>query len=124
LMHAGDKRYDRSNPNRILPVVKMFPNLTFVAAHLGGWSVWQDAAKELKGLDNLYVDTCSSSAFLEKDEMKRIIDSYGTDKVLFGTDYPMWQADKEIEYLLSLGYSEEEYENIFAKNAIRAYKLK
>ena len=124
LMHAGDKRYDRSNPNRILPVVKKFPSLTFVAAHLGGWSVWQEAAKELKGLDNLYVDSSSSSAFLEKDEMKRIIDSYGTDKVLFGTDYPMWQADSEIEYLLSLGYSESEYENIFAKNAIRAYKLK
>ena len=123
LMHAGDKRYDRSNPNRILPVVKMFPSLTFVAAHLGGWSVWQDAVKALSGLPNLYVDTSSSSEFMKKEEMKRIIDTYGTDKVLFGTDYPMWQADKEIEYLLSLGYSDSEYENIFAKNAIRAYKI-
>ncbi len=124
LMHAGDKRYDRSNPNRILPVIKKFPSLTFVAAHLGGWSVWGEAAKALKGAENLYVDTSSSSAFLLKDEMKRIIDAYGTDRVLFGTDYPMWRADNEIEYLLSLGYSESEYENIFAKNALRAYKLK
>ena len=84
----------------------------------------QDAVKALSGLPNLYVDTSSSSEFMEKEEMKRIIDTYGTDKVLFGTDYPMWQADKEIEYLLSLGYSDSEYENIFAKNALRAYKIK
>jgi predicted TIM-barrel fold metal-dependent hydrolase len=123
LMHAGDKRYDRSNPNRIYPVLKEFPNLTVIAAHLGGWSVWQEAVDVLAGLENLYVDTCSSFCFLSKEEAKRIIYAYGTDRVLFGTDYPMWRADEEIEYLLSLGLKRAEYESIFAKNAIRAYKI-
>jgi predicted TIM-barrel fold metal-dependent hydrolase len=103
--------------------LKEFPDLTVVAAHLGGWSVWADAVEKLAGLPNLYVDTCSSFCFLLKEEAKRIIYAYGTDRVLFGTDYPMWRADEEIEYLLSLGLKSSEYEDIFAKNALRAYKI-
>ena len=38
LLHTGDYRYDYSNPNRLLPVLKAYPSLTVIGAHLGGWS--------------------------------------------------------------------------------------
>ena len=43
LLHCGDHRYDFSNPNRLLPVLDAFENLTVIGAHLGGWSVWEEA---------------------------------------------------------------------------------
>lgn len=123
LMHTGDNRYDRSNPNRLYPVLKKFPRLTVVGAHFGGWSIWNEACAAYRGLENFFVDTSSSFYSLTKDEARTLIREYGADRVMFGTDYPLWRADKEIEFLLSLGLSEDEYSKIFSKSAIRAYKL-
>ena len=123
LMHTGDSRFDRSNPNRLAPVLKSFPDLTVIGAHFGGWSVWDDACAAYSGLPNFYVDSSSSFYTLTKDQARYLIDAYGTDRVLFGTDYPMWRADREIEFLLDLGLKDSEYENIFAKNAMRAFNI-
>ena len=57
LMHTGDSRYDYSNPNRMLPILEIYTNLTVIGAHLGGWSVWDDAAEKLAHHKNIYVDT-------------------------------------------------------------------
>lgn len=124
LIHAGDSRYDNSNPNRLFPIVKTYEGLTFVAAHLGGWSVWPEAAEKLAGLKNLYVDSSSSLPFMTSKNAKECILAFGTDRVLFGTDYPMWSADDEMKRLLKFGFTEEEYQNIFSKNAIRAFGIK
>ncbi len=116
LIHAGDSRYDRSNPNRLLPILEIYDHLTVFAAHLGGFSVWDDAANALAGMKNLYVDTSSSLAFLKRERAKEIILQYGIDNVLFATDYPMWRAKDEIAMLLEMGFSEEDYGKIFSGN--------
>lgn len=123
LVHAGDVRYDRSNPNRLCPVLQSYPKLTVVAAHLGGYTVWDSACELLHGYDNLYVDCSSCFWKLSRERAREIILSYGTDRVLFGSDYPMWLPDHEIDYLLSMNLTEQDYANIFAKNAIRAFGL-
>ncbi len=123
LMHTGDHRFDRSNPNRLLPILRAFPRLTVVGAHLGGWSVWEEAVKTLSPFPNLFVDTSSSSAFMKREEFGRLINAWGAERVLFGTDYPMWRADREIEALLSLRLSEADYRAIFSENAKKVYKF-
>lgn len=123
LMHTGDYRYDNSNPERLLPVLKAFPSLTVVGAHLGGWSVWDEAAKKLSGFENLYVDTSSSFGFLTNEKMKELILAYGVDKVLFATDYPMWDAADELKRLLSLGFTDTEYEKLLGKNAAKVFGI-
>ena len=45
LMHTGDSRYDYSNPNRLLPVLKIYTELTVIGAHFGGWSIWETASR-------------------------------------------------------------------------------
>jgi predicted TIM-barrel fold metal-dependent hydrolase len=59
LAHTGDRRFDYSNPVRLLRVLDAFPRLTVIGAHLGGWSVWPEAVGALKGRDVL-VD-CSTA---------------------------------------------------------------
>ncbi len=122
LMHTGDKRYDNSNPNRIEKILKEFPDLTIIGAHLGGWSVWEEASEKLYKYDNFYVDTCSSFYMLSHSTAKKIINKFGTDKVIFGTDYPIWTQKEELEHIYALGFNDTELENILSKNILKVLK--
>ena len=123
LLHTGDKRYDMSNPNRLRPMVEKFPRLTFIGAHLGGYSVWEDAVEQLRGLPNLYYDCSSTFAFMTAERARELILALGADHVIFGTDYPMWVPKTEVDTFFSLGLSEEENEAILYKNAARLFRL-
>ena len=123
LFHTGDKRYDYSNPYQLSSVAKEYPHSYFIGAHFGGYSVWDQAEKYLPGHKNLFVD-CSSCFFAMRDEeIRHYIRLFGADRVLFGTDYPMWKVKPEVDRLLSLGLSDDEYEAIFHENAERVYKI-
>ena len=54
---------------------------------------------------------------------REYIRRYGEDRVLFGTDYPMWTGENEVPRLLSLGLSDEAYRKIFSENAIKLLGL-
>ncbi len=117
LLHTGDKRFDFSNPNRLLPVLRDFPGLTVIGAHFGGYSIWQEAAAQLHGIPNFYVD-CSSTMFALPDaEVVELIRLYGADRVMFGTDYPMWSPVVELAHFQRLPLTQEERALILHKNA-------
>lgn len=118
LMHCGDYRYTYSHPKRMKRVLENFPKLTVVAAHFGGWSLWDLALEYLLDM-NCYVDTSSSIMFLGQKRAKELIRLYGSDRVVFGTDYPMWTAKDSIEEIMSLGLRDDELEKIFSGNAKR-----
>ena len=123
LLHTGDRRYDMSNPNRLRPMVEKFPNLIFIGAHLGGYSVWEDAVAQLCGLPNLYYDCSSTFGFMTAERARELILTLGADHVIFGTDYPMWVPKTEVDTFFSLGLSEEDNEKILWRNAKRLFRL-
>ena len=94
-----------------------FPKLVCVCAHLGGWSEWDDASKMLTGYENVYVDTSSSLYALNPEEARRIIRCHSRERVLFGTDYPMWVPSEELERFYRLELTEGEEEQILCLNA-------
>ena len=104
-------------------MLDIFKGLTFIGAHFGGWSIWEQASKELVNYDNLYVDCSSTFYAIPKEKTKQLIDAYGTDRVLFGTDYPMWNPKTEIDYFYSLGLSKEDNKKILHDNAVRVFNL-
>ncbi len=123
LMHTGDYRYDYSNPNRLVPVLEIYSDLVLVGAHLGGWSIWEEAAEKLHHFENFYVDTSSSFPFSDMETIKKAISKYSTDKILFATDYPMGSQKEELEYVLSLGFTESELDKILYKNACKVFGI-
>lgn len=118
LFHTGDSRYHNSNPALIPPILKKFPRLQLICAHFGGYSEWDKAAKYLADT-NVYVDTSSSFFALSKERSRELIDLYGEDRVLFGTDFPMWTPKPEIDYLLSLGLPDAALRKIFSGNILQ-----
>jgi predicted TIM-barrel fold metal-dependent hydrolase len=118
LAHTGDNRFDYSNPDRLNRVLDAFPKLTVVGAHFGGWSVWEEALEALKGR-NLYVDCSSSFYAIAPEAALKLIRGYGAQRVLFGSDYPMWDPGVELQYLYKLGLLASEMELILHENAER-----
>ncbi len=115
LLHMGDKRYEYSRPKKLLNVAKKYKNITFIAAHLGGYSCWEEVDC-LKGLNNVFFDTSSSLAFLSKERAKELIYLFGVDKIFFGDDFPMWHAKEELKRFKALNLSKEDEEKILSLN--------
>lgn len=123
LLHTGDNRYDFSNPDRLVPVLKKYPDLTVIGAHFGGWSVWDEAVKKLSSFENFYVDCSSSFDWLTAERAREIVRTYGAEKVLFGVDYPMWSYEDELARFEKMQLTEEEKSKIFFENAIKLFGL-
>ena len=123
LMHTGDKRYDYSNPNRLIPILDIYTGLTVIGAHLGGWSIWEDAVRQLRGKPNLWFDCSSTFSWVETDKVKELILELGCDRVMFGTDYPMWHPARELEKFFAMGLTDEQNEQILCRNAMKLFGI-
>ena len=57
-------------------------------------------------------------------KIREIIARYGVDRVLFGTDYPMWNVETDLKRFYTLGYNKEDSDKILYQNAVKVYGLK
>ncbi len=118
LFHVGDSRYDFSSPKRLYNVMKRFPKLTIIGAHLAGWTKWDEAAELFSG-GVIYADLSSSLYAMTPEHAAELIRKIGTKRVMFGTDYPMWSAVEELERFRKLPLTAEEQQDILYRNALR-----
>ena len=121
LMHVGDYRYQYSHPARLAKILDRFPKLTVVAAHFGGWSIY-DLAVEYLLERRCYLDTSSAMAFLGERRSRELIRLYGADRLVWGTDYPMWDHQDEMKRFRALNLTEEENHKILYQNACEILK--
>lgn len=119
MTHCGDKRYDRSNPQQLSKFAKAYPELRIIAAHLGGWSRWDEAVKLLADIPNVWFDSSSSFSNMSPEKGRDIVRAYGSDRIMFGTDYPMWHTDIELDNIKALELTKEEEEDIFYKTFVK-----
>jgi predicted TIM-barrel fold metal-dependent hydrolase len=118
MMHCGDYRSERSHPARLARILKLFPKLVVIAAHFGGWSLFDLALEHLQG-ENCLLDVSSSIMFLGDKRSAELVRAYGAERILFGSDYPMWSPDVELERFNRLKLSNEERQMILSENAKR-----
>ena len=123
LMHTGDKRYDNSNPNRLIPILEIYDKLVIIGAHFGGWSIWEEASHVLCDIPNLYVDCSSSMPWISDEKTVGIIRRYGAERVLFGTDFPMWSPVVELDRFMNLPLTDDEKRIILGENVRKVYEL-
>lgn len=116
IFHTGDYRYSYSHPSRLARVLDNFPKLCAIAAHFGGWSIY-DIAYDYFLKRHCYFDVSSSLSFIGPRRAAELIHSYGAERFLFGSDFPMWDPAACLEEFMTLALSDSEKEQILWKNA-------
>ena len=121
MLHTGDPRYDYSHPARLRRVLALFPRLHVIAAHFGGHSMYETAYEMLKDTECIF-DVSSSLMFLTDGMAEHYINAYGAERMLFGTDFPLWDPRVEIKRFMQLKLTPDQMEQIAYKTAKRILK--
>ncbi len=122
LFHMGDVRYDYSHPTKLRKVLEMFPKLQVIAAHFGGYGMYELAYDCLHDKDCIF-DVSSSMMFMDKGVPEKYINKFGAERMAFGTDYPLWDPVKETKRFLELKLTAEQFEQIGYKTIQRFLNL-
>lgn len=110
----------RSNPTMLAEIVRTFPALRLAACHFGGFHQLDAAEEEVVGLDVLLETSWPPTlAGLDRERVLSIIRRHGTDRVIFGSDWPMTDPLAEIEVIRGLGFDEQETAAILGGNLAR-----
>ena len=111
IFHMGDVRYDYSHPAKLRRVLELFPRLQVIAAHFGGYGMYETAYELLRDKECIF-DVSSSMMFMEEGVAEKFIGIYGAERMAFGTDYPLWDPVKETERFLRLKLTPEQFDQI------------
>ena len=112
----------RATPERILKVHESFPKLRIVAAHMGGFRMWDEVERYLLGRE-IYLDTSYVRTFMDDGRALRMMREHGIDRILFATDAPWADQKEELSWIASLGFSEEEIAKILCENGAKLLRL-
>ena len=115
-----------SEPGRPIPYIDQvaldFPDLVIIGGHIGyPWTnemismAWKHA--------NVYIDTSAHAPKYYPNELIHFMNSYGSRKVMFGTNYPQLMLKTCVEQAKELPLTEKAMENFMWKNADRVFKL-
>jgi predicted TIM-barrel fold metal-dependent hydrolase len=141
IFHTGDT-FDNiglarhTHPLNVDEIAKQRPGMNVVIAHLGNpWIT--DAALVVGRNKNVYADISGLLSYnqgspewdkrYEKNAAQGIESAIawcgGPQKLLFGSDSPLFKQDRYIKFVKSLGLSDDELETVMHKNAARLFRI-
>ena len=133
--YNSDIRY--SNPLDIHPAAVDFPDLTFIAAHFGAGFL-REVLFMAYQCENVCVDSSGSNSWRGympypislADTFRRVLDCYGPDRVLFGSDSSYWPRgfrrdvlDEQLAALDEIDAPDETRRKFLGENAARILRL-
>jgi len=105
-------------PDILYSFITAFPNLKLVCAHWGGGLPFYALMPEVaEALANVFFDT-AATVFLYKPEIfEQMSHIIGSDKILFGSDYPLMHQNRVLAQIKSAQLPEEDKARILGANA-------
>jgi predicted TIM-barrel fold metal-dependent hydrolase len=121
--------YDTNYPRRSVArpitldsVACDFPDLKLIGIHVG--IPWTDEMIAMAWKHpNVYIGCDAHSPAYWPESFVKYINSYGQDKVLFGTDYPILRFDRTRAEIEALNLRPESMRKLMRDNAVRVYNL-
>lgn len=107
-----------NTPARMAQAISAFPSGRVVAAHMGGWEMWEETEKHLVG-KNLYFDTAFCYSRIPFSIASRIVKNHGADKILLGSDMPWSGTYFERRLVESFDLTPEDKAGILGENAAK-----
>ncbi|HNX33991.1 MAG TPA: amidohydrolase family protein [Kiritimatiellia bacterium] len=125
-LHAGGERVFtppfHTTPSAIAALLARYPRLAVVAAHLGGFQMWDESEAVLIG-KNLYLDLSHTFFWMPEEQLLRMVRRHGADKIVFGSDAP-WQVPAQVlGAFLAQPFTPTELRQILWDNAARLLNL-
>jgi uncharacterized protein len=118
LIHTGTP--PMTTPMHVGYLAQHFPDVNFIAAHMGLVDSSLEAVEAGRMADNIYMDmTAASVTAVIEDAILRL----GEDRFVWGTDAPYLNFVAEFFKLLSLRVSDEARRKILWDNPKRIYRL-
>ena len=118
-----------AEPRAFGAVLKAFPELPIVLAHMGG-ATWQQALEIAESYDNAFFDCCEIIEWTRsrngpsERELAQLIRDIGAERVMMGSDFPWYDLDQTVDRVMSLPLlSMEEKEGIIGANAERILRI-
>jgi len=103
-------------------VALTFPDLTIIGCHLG--QPWHEEMMTLAWKHpNVYVETSARGPRQWPQSFVDYVRSWGQDKVIWATDYPLLSFDRTLTELEDLGLSEDVYRKVVRDNLVHAFGL-
>lgn len=115
-------RSDACGPMHVAALLRNVPGLIFIAAHLAGCAGYAPHATDELLDSGCYADTSALAYDWMKDEQMRLMRSWPTERLLFGTDFPWVKYDEALRWVKSIR-KEEDLDAIFSGNARRLLGL-
>ena len=118
LLHMGAAGADTglSDPASVRALALRHPEMMIIAAHMGGLFAWEDAPEQLTGLPNVCFDMSSVMPMVTEEQFLHAVRTVGTDRIFFGTDYPLWKSDDAMRRFRALPLTEPEQRDILYRN--------
>jgi len=121
IMHAGKDpapmfSSDHAMPLDIKKVCAAFPRLKLIAAHMGGWRLWDRIEHELAG-ENVFFDTAAVTGLIDPSLFVRLVRKHGAERILFASDSPWFGQGASRDWIDALPLTSSEKEKIFFANA-------
>jgi len=125
-LHAGGERVFtppfHTTPSSVAGLISRYPRLTVVAAHLGGFRMWDEAEAVLVGKP-LYLDLSHTLFWMPEEQIVRMVRNHGVERVVFGSDAPWQSSATVLEAFLKLPFTEYEQRRILWDNAAQLLSL-
>jgi len=99
------------------PLLAAFPRVRFVLAHIG-WESWRQVLKLAGRYANVHVETSWQPARI----IRRAVDLLGPERVLFGSDYPLFKQSLALDQV-KMACSPREFVMVASTNALRLLNL-
>jgi len=98
------------------------PELKLIGSHVG--VPWHDEMIAMAWKhENVYICTDAHSPKYWPESVWRYIDSYGQDKVIFGTDFPVLRFQRTLEEIRARDLKPQAARKFLRDNAVRVYGL-
>jgi uncharacterized protein len=131
LIHTNEPvghRYPGKSPNTLLQIyelVRRFPANNIVLGHWGGGIFFYSLLKKevAESLRNVYFDTAASPYLYDTRIYSLAVQLAGSEKILFGSDYPLLPPSRYLEEFVQAGLPEIDIERIRGGNAVRLLGL-
>ena len=105
-------------PDVLYSFILNFPDLMLVCAHWGGGLPFYGLMPEVaKVLSNVFFDTAATVFLYQPQIFEEVSNIVGSDKILFGTDYPLIPQNRVMAQIQALGLAEEVKAKILGGNA-------